>query len=245
MKIDLSGKIALVTGGSRGIGLAIAKALREAGARVAIMARDSERLEAAAAQLGDATLPVAVDVADSYRVAEAVSRVEQELGPIDILVNNAGLTRDGVLVRMGESDWDAVMDTNLKGAFNTIKAVTRGMMKRRSGRVINITSVVGLRGNRGQANYAASKAGLVGLTKSVAKELGSRNVLVNAVAPGFIETDLTRELPKAARESLLQQIPLGKLGSATDVANVVLFLASDLAGYITGQVLAVDGGMAM
>jgi 3-oxoacyl-[acyl-carrier protein] reductase len=186
-----------------------------------------------------------MDVTDSAQVAETIAGVEGELGPIDVLVNNAGVTRDGVLVRMGDEDWETVLDTNLRGAFNTTKAVTRGMMKRRSGRIINITSIVGLTGNRGQANYAASKAGLIGFTKSVAKELASRNVLVNAVAPGFIDTDMTRELPEQAREALLAQIPLGRLGAVEDVAGVVAFLASDLAGYITGQVLVVDGGMVM
>jgi 3-oxoacyl-[acyl-carrier protein] reductase len=165
------------------------------------------------------------------------------MGPIDILVNNAGVTRDGVLVRMSESDWDAVLDVNLKGAFLLMKLVCRGMMKRRWGRIINITSVVGLTGNRGQANYSASKAGLIGLTKSVAKELGSRNVLVNAVAPGFIDTDMTRELPEDAKQLMLQQIALGRFGNPGEVASAVLFLASDLANYITGQVLVVDGGM--
>ena len=171
--------------------------------------------------------------------------IEAELGLIDILVNNAGLTRDGLLARMSVEDWDAVLGVNLKGAFNTMKIVVRGMMKRRWGRIINITSVIGLTGNRGQANYAASKAGLIGLTKSMARELASRNVLVNAIAPGFIQTDLTRELPAAQRKALLAQIPLGRLGSTDDVASTVLFLASDLAGYITGQVLVVDGGMVM
>jgi 3-oxoacyl-[acyl-carrier protein] reductase len=184
-------------------------------------------------------------VASAEQVAQAVEAVEQGLGPIDILVNNAGLTRDGLLARMSGDDWDAVLDANLKGAFLLTKAVTRGMMKRRWGRVINITSVVGLMGNAGQANYAASKAGLIGLTKAVARELASRNVLVNAVAPGFIDTDMTRALTDQQREGLLAQIPLARLGQAADVAGAVLFLASDHADYITGQVLVVDGGMVM
>jgi len=245
VKLDLTGKTALVTGGSRGIGLAIATRLHQAGARVGIVARDGARAAEAAASLGAGATAVAADVADPAQVAAAVDRLEKELGPTDILVNNAGLTRDGVLVRMSDADWDTVLGANLKGAFNTMKVVTRGMMKRRAGRVINITSVVGLTGNRGQANYAASKAGLIGLTKSIAKELGSRNVLVNAVAPGFIDTEMTQGLTAETREALLQQIPLGRLGSGDDVAHAVLFLASDLASYITGQVLVVDGGMVM
>lgn len=184
-----------------------------------------------------------MDVADSAAVSELIETVEQDLGPIDILVNNAGVTRDGLVVRMSETDWDTVLDTNLKAAFNTIKAVTRGMMKRRWGRVINITSIVGLTGNAGQANYAASKAGLIGLTKSVARELASRNILVNAVAPGFVDTDMTSDLSQETRKQLLAQIPLGKPGTAEDIAAAVLFLASDQASYITGQVLVVDGGM--
>lgn len=250
MTIDLRGKVALVTGGSRGIGHAIAGRLYSAGAHVAILGRDEARARAAAEELTHGNgegkrMAVAADVADAAQVEAAVTAVENELGPVEILVNNAGLTRDGVLVRMSDADWTTVLDANLKGAFNTMKLVGRGMMKRRGGRIINITSVVGLTGNRGQANYAASKAGLIGLTKSVAKELASRNVLVNAVAPGFIDTDMTRALPQEARTGLLTQIPLGRLGNPGDVAGAVLFLASDLAGYITGHVLVVDGGMVM
>lgn len=243
--IDLTGKVALVTGGSRGIGLAIVGQLYQAGAHVAIVARDEERARRAAEGLKGKGRAIAVkaDVADSAQVERAVETVERELGPVDILVNNAGFTRDGVLARMSEQDWDAVIDANLKGAFNLMKYVSRGMIRRRSGRIINIASVVGLRGNRGQANYAASKAGLVGLTKAAAKELASRNVLVNAVAPGFIETDLTRDLSPEAREAQLSRIPLGRLGQPSEVAAAVLFLASDLASYITGHVLVVDGGM--
>ena len=243
---DFASKVAVVTGGSRGIGRAIARALAEGGARVALVSRDEERACEAARQLpGEGHAGFAADVADAGGVKQLIESIEATLGPIEILVNNAGVTRDGVLVRMGDADWDDVMNTNLKGAFNTIRAVTRGMMKRRSGRIINITSVVGLIGNRGQANYAASKAGLIGLTKAVAKELASRNVLVNAVAPGFIDTDMTRELPEAVQGALVQAIPLGRLGSRGDIAGVVAFLASDLASYITGQVIVVDGGMVM
>lgn len=243
--INLDGKVALVTGGSRGIGRAIAGALHDQGARVAVLGRDLARAEATAAELGDRAMAVAADVGRADEAAKAVEAVEQQLGPVDILVNNAGLTRDGLLARMSEADWDAVLDANLKGAFLLMKAVTRGMMKRRWGRIINITSVVGLTGNPGQANYAASKAGLIGLTKSIARELASRNVLVNAVAPGFIDTDMTRALTDQQREALQAQIPLGRLGDSEDVAGAVLFLASDLAQYITGQVLVVDGGMVM
>lgn len=243
MNIDLSGRVAMVTGGSRGIGLAVSRLMSEAGAKVAVMARNAERAEEVAHELVGEALAVPADVSDAAQVERATETVEKELGPIDVLVNNAGLTRDGLLVRMSDEDWDVVMDVNLKGTFHVTKAVAKGMIKRRSGRIINITSVVGLAGNRGQANYAASKAGLVGFTKSVARELASRGVLVNAVAPGFIETDLTRDLPQRAREELLREIALGRLGSSEDVAYAVLFLASDLAGYITGQVLVVDGGM--
>ncbi|HKI96136.1 MAG TPA: 3-oxoacyl-[acyl-carrier-protein] reductase [Gemmatimonadales bacterium] len=242
---DLGGHTALVTGGSRGIGRAIAAALHAAGAKVAILGRDEARAQEAASTLGEGALAVACDVADPASAAAAVKAVEDGLGTVDILVNNAGLTRDGLLLRMGEDDWDAVLDTNLKGAFTLTKLVARGMMKRRWGRIVNVTSVVGLTGNAGQANYAASKAGLIGFTKSVAKELASRNILVNAVAPGFIDTDMTRALTDDQRDALQKQIPLGRLGSAEDVARTVLFLASDSADYITGQVLVVDGGMVM
>ncbi|HEX9582570.1 MAG TPA: 3-oxoacyl-[acyl-carrier-protein] reductase [Gemmatimonadales bacterium] len=245
--IDLAGKVALVTGGSRGIGWAVADRLSRAGAAVAIVARDEARARAAAARLPTParSLAVAADMADAAMVEHAVATVERELGPVDVLVNNAGLTRDGLLVRMSDADWDVVLDTNLKGAFLATRLVARGMMKRRGGRIINISSVVGISGNRGQANYAASKAGLIGFSKAVARELASRNVLVNVVAPGFIETDLTKATPEAARTALLAQIPLERLGDVADVAAAVLFLASDLASYITGHVLVVDGGMVM
>jgi 3-oxoacyl-[acyl-carrier protein] reductase len=243
--IDLTGKVALVTGGTRGIGRAIAQALHAAGAKVAITGRDLERAKAAAAELGERTLGLACEMTDAGQIEAAIAATEQGLGPIDILVNNAGLTRDQILLRMSESDWDTVLDANLKGAFLAIRAVTKGMMKRRAGRIVNIASVVGLIGNKGQANYAASKAGLIGLTKSVAKEYASRNILVNCVAPGFIETDMTDALPGEAKATLLQQIALGRLGKPDDVAGAVLYLASDLAAYTTGQVLVVDGGMVM
>jgi 3-oxoacyl-[acyl-carrier protein] reductase len=241
--IDLGGKTAFVTGSSRGIGLGIARALHAAGARVAIVGRDQAKAQAVAAELGERAAAVACDVVQADQVETAIAAAEKALGPIDILVNNAGITRDNILLRLTEADWNAVLDANLKGAFHTTRAAIRGMMKRRSGRIVNITSIVGLTGNKGQANYAASKAGLIGFTKSVAKEYASRGVLANCVAPGFIETDMTAALPEEARATLLQGIALGRLGRPEDVAGAVLFLASDLSGYVTGQVLVVDGGM--
>jgi 3-oxoacyl-[acyl-carrier protein] reductase len=241
--IDLGGKTAFVTGSTRGIGLAIAQALYGAGANVAVVGRDRERARSVASDLGARATGVGCDVAQSDQVEAAIAAAEAALGPIDILVNNAGLTRDNILLRLSDDDWDTVLDTNLKGPFHTTRATIKGMMKRRAGRIINITSIVGLTGNKGQANYAASKAGLIGFTKSIAKEYASRNILANCVAPGFIETDMTGSLPDAARATLLEEIALGRLGRPEDVAGTVLFLASDLAGYITGQVLVVDGGM--
>jgi 3-oxoacyl-[acyl-carrier protein] reductase len=241
--IDLGGKTAFVTGSTRGIGLAIAHALYGVGAKVAVVGRDAERARSVASDLGTRATGVGCDVAQSDQVEAAIAAAEAALGPIDILVNNAGLTRDNILLRLSDDDWDTVLDANLKGAFHTTRATIKGMMKRRAGRIINITSIVGLTGNKGQANYAASKAGLIGFTKSIAKEYASRNILANCVAPGFIETDMTGSLPDAARATLLEEIALGRLGRPEDVAGTVLFLASDLAGYITGQVLVVDGGM--
>ena len=244
--MELNGKVALVTGGSRGIGLAVARELAAAGARVAVVARDEERAVSAAAALpGDGHAGFSADVADPGAVNALFKLVEGQIGEVEVLVNNAGITRDNVLMRLRDEDWQAVIDTNLRGAFNTIRAASRGMMKRRSGRIINVASVVGLTGNRGQANYAASKAGLLGLTKSVAKELGSRGILVNAVAPGYIETDMTADLGDAPREALAAQIALGRLGTPEDIAPVVRFLAGPGGSYITGQVLVVDGGMVM
>jgi 3-oxoacyl-[acyl-carrier protein] reductase len=241
--LDLSATVAFVTGSTRGIGLAIARALHAAGAKVAIVGRDAERAGAVAAELGGRATGVACDVARGDQVEAAVTAAEQALGPITLLVNNAGLTRDNILLRLTDDDWDAVLDANLKGAFHTTRAVIKGMMKRRAGRIVNVSSIVGLTGNKGQANYAASKAGLIGFTKSVAKEYASRGILVNCIAPGFIETDMTAALPEAAKATLLEGIALGRLGRPEDVAGAVLFLASDLAGYITGQVLVVDGGL--
>jgi len=244
--VELNGTVALVTGGSRGIGKAIAEALAEGGARVAVVGRNADRAREAAASLpGEGHAGFGADVADPAAVSDLVGTVEKDVGPIAVLVNNAGVTRDNLLMRLKDDEWDDVMDTNLRGAFHTMRAVSRGMMKRRAGRIINITSVIGIIGNKGQANYAASKAGLIGLTKSAAKELGSRGVLVNAVAPGYIETDMTAGLPDDAREALQSQIPLERLGRPEDIAPVVRFLAGPGAGYITGQVLPVDGGMVM
>ena len=241
--IDLSGQVAFVTGSTRGIGRAIATTLHQAGAAVAIVGRKADQAAAVAAELGDRAAGVGCEISDRSQVEAAIAEAENRLGPISILVNNAGLTRDNLLLRLSDDDWDQVLDANLKGAFLTTRAVIRGMMKRRAGRIINVASVVGLTGNKGQANYAASKAGLIGFTKSVAKEYASRGVLANCIAPGFIETDMTAALPEDVRGALLSQIALGRLGHPADVAGAVLFLASDLARYVTGQVLVVDGGM--
>jgi 3-oxoacyl-[acyl-carrier protein] reductase len=245
LAMDLTGRTALVTGSTRGIGHAIASSLAACGARVAVVGRDRDKAAGVAAELGAGHAGFGCDVSDPAQVVRLVEEAEAGLGQVDILVNNAGLTRDNILFRIKDDDWDAVLNANLRGAFVAIRAASRGMMKRRWGRIINIASVVGLTGNKGQANYSASKAGLIGLTKSVAKELGSRNILVNAVAPGFIETDMTAAMTPEARAGLSQQIPLERLGSPQDVASAVTFLASEHASYMTGQVLVVDGGMVM
>jgi 3-oxoacyl-[acyl-carrier protein] reductase len=234
----------VVTGGARGIGFAVAEALAQAGAKIALVDIDEDDTRDAAGSLpGDGHVGFRGDVTDAGGTAAVLKEIEAELGPVDVLVNNAGITRDGLVVLMKEQDWDDVIQTNLKGAFNCIKAVTRPMMKQRYGRIINITSVVGVMGNPGQANYAASKAGIIGLTKSVAKELASRNITVNAVAPGFVETDMTADLPEKAKEAMLAMIPLGRAGTPEEVAGLTEFLASDTAAYITGQVVHVSGGM--
>jgi 3-oxoacyl-[acyl-carrier protein] reductase len=255
MKIDLTGKNALITGSTRGIGRAIAETFIACGARVAIVGRDQAKAEEVAALLGAAAggaegASVAAqgfgcDIADPIAVAKLVQDVEAAFGSVDILVNNAGITKDSLMLRMKDEDWDAVLETNLRSAFVAIRTVQRGMMKKRWGRIINIASVVGIIGNKGQANYAASKAGLIGLSKSVAKELASRNILCNVIAPGFIRTDMTDAMSEEAVKALSAQIPLERFGAPADIAAAAAFLASDLASYVTGQVLTVDGGMVM
>jgi len=245
VKIDLTGKVALVTGSTRGIGRAIATRLLECGAKVAIVGRDLAKAEAVAKELGDNAKGFACEISVSAEVTALVENVEKAFGQLDILVNNAGITKDNLMLRMKDEDWNAVLETNLRSAFIAIRTAQRGMMKRRWGRIINIASVVGRIGNAGQANYAASKAGLIGLSKSVAKELASRNILCNVVAPGFIKTDMTDAMTPEAVKALSANIPLDRFGTPEDIAGVVAFLASDHSGYITGQVLTVDGGMVM
>jgi 3-oxoacyl-[acyl-carrier protein] reductase len=245
MKIDLTGRTALVTGSTRGIGKAIAESLASSGARVAVVGRDAARAREVASAMSPEARGYACDIAEPASIVSLVEEVEREMGAVDILVNNAGINRDNVLFRIKDDDWDAVIDAILRGAFVALRAASRGLMKRRWGRIVTIASVVGVVGNKGQANYAASKAGLIGLTKTVAKELASRNVLANVVAPGFIETDMTAAMSDDAKKTLFAQIPLERLGQPADVASLVTFLASDLAGYITGQVFIVDGGMVM
>ena len=243
---DLSGKIALVTGASRGIGAAIADTLAQAGATVIGTATS----ESGAAAIGERLAQWggqgrALNAAEEGSIENLIAAVEKEFGKLDILVNNAGITRDNLLMRMKEEEWDEIMQVNLKSVFRASKAVLRGMMKQRSGRVINITSVVGAMGNAGQANYAAAKAGLIGFSKSMAREVGSRGITVNCVAPGFIDTDMTRSLPEESRKTFEAQTSLGRFGEPQDIADAVLFLASDQAKYITGQTLHVNGGMLM
>ncbi|MBX3175646.1 MAG: 3-oxoacyl-[acyl-carrier-protein] reductase [Gemmatimonadaceae bacterium] len=245
MQISLKDKVALVTGSTRGIGRAIAESLAQCGAKLAIVGRDQAKADAVAAEIGPEHKGFACDIGDPAQVSALVEAVEKHFGQLDILVNNAGITKDNLILRMKDEDWNAVLETNLRSAFIAIRSAQRGMMKRRFGRIINIASVVGLIGNPGQANYAASKAGLIGLSKSVAKELASRNILCNVVAPGFIKTDMTDAMTPEAVKALQDQIPLQRFGSVQDVAGAVAFLASDYASYITGQVLTVDGGMVM
>ena len=244
----LSGKVAIVTGASRGIGRAIALALASQGAKVVASARNAEALAELIAKIksqgGDA-LAVVGDVAVEDDANNLVKKAVEAYGQVDVFINNAGITRDGLLLRMKNADWDAVLDTNLKGAFLCTRAVAKVMSKQRSGRIINISSVVGEMGNAGQANYCASKAGLLGLTKSVARELARRNVTVNAITPGFITTEMTEDMTEKAQETMTEKIPLGRPGSVEDVANAVIFLASEQSAYITGQVLGVNGGMYM
>lgn len=239
------GMTALVTGGSRGIGFAVAKRLIAEGAKVALVSTKLEGAVAAAAQLGDKAKGYACDVSNYDDVQALVAAVLADFGKLDILVNNAGITRDDLLMRMSEEEWDRVLAVNLKGSFNTCKAVMRPMMKARFGRIINISSVVGLCGNPGQTNYAAAKAGLLGFTKSLAREIASRNITVNAVAPGLVETDMSGALPEEARNAFIQQVPLARAGKPEDIAGAVAFLAGPDASYITGHVICVDGGMCM
>lgn len=244
----LDNQVAVVTGAGRGIGRAIALRFAAEGADVVCVSRTAENSEKVAGEvrgLGRKAWALAVDVANAEAVTQAAEKILAEAGKVDILVNNAGVTRDGLLMRMSEADWDTVLNTNLKGAFLFTKAFTRGFLKQRSGRIINVASVIGLIGNAGQANYAASKAALIGFTKSVAREFATRGVTVNAIAPGFIETDMTSALNAEIRATILKQVPLGHFGQTEDIAHAAAFLASPESGYITGQVLTVDGGMVM
>jgi 3-oxoacyl-[acyl-carrier protein] reductase len=248
MMSALANQVAVITGAGRGIGRAIALKFADAGADVVCVSRTAENSEKVAGEvrtLGRRAWAHAVDVADAAAVASASEKILADAGRVDVLVNNAGITRDGLLMRMSEEDWDAVLNTNLKGAFSFTKAFSRAFLKQRSGRIINVTSVIGLIGNAGQCNYAASKAALIGFTKSIARELASRGITCNALAPGFIETDMTGALSPEMRTEVLQKIPLNCLGRPEDIAEAALFLASPSARYITGQVLTVDGGMVM
>lgn len=244
---DLKGQVALVTGASRGIGRAAAKALARAGAAVAInYQRSREAAEVLAESLcedGAEAVAVAADVTDAGQVKAMVEQVQGSLGPVTVLVNNAGITRDGLLVRLSDDDLDEVLSVNLRGAFLASRAVARGMMKAKGGSIINVSSVIGRRGNAGQSNYAAAKAGLIGMTKSLARELGPRGVRVNAVAPGYVETDMTAQLPENMKEEILKNTPLGRLATPEDVASAIVFLASPASSYITGAVIAIDGGL--
>jgi 3-oxoacyl-[acyl-carrier protein] reductase len=247
--LPFANKVALVTGSARGIGRAIAETLASRGASVIIADLRTElaavTAQEIAASTGQRTLAIAVDVVDSASVKVMVDRALAEFGRLDILVNNAGVTRDNLIMRMEEADWDLVLNINLKGAFNCSKAVVRTMMKQHYGRIVNIASVSGLAGQAGQANYSASKAGLIGMTKALARELGSRQITVNAVAPGFVPTDLTKDLPAELKDGMMKMIPLGRWGTVQEIAAAVAFLASDEAAYITGHILSVDGGMVM
>jgi len=246
--MQLKDKVALVTGGARGIGKAIAMALARAGADIAVADVNLEEAQKTAAEiegLGRRSMAISVDVTDYALVEEAVNKILDKFSKLDILINNAGITKDNLLLRMGQQEWDAVLNVNLKGSFNCLKAVSRPMVKQRSGKIVNIASIIGIIGNPGQANYSASKAGLIALTKTAAKELASRNINVNAIAPGFIQTDMTAKLSAELQQKMKEAIPLDKFGTPDDVAAACLFLASEDSAYITGQTIVVDGGMVM
>lgn len=246
--MQLKDKVALVTGGARGIGKAIAMALARAGADIAVADVNLEEAQKTAAEiegLGRKSMAISVDVTDYAKVEEAVNKILDKFSKLDILINNAGITKDNLLLRMGQQEWDAVLNVNLKGSFNCLKAVSRPMVKQRSGKIVNIASIIGIIGNPGQANYSASKAGLIALTKTAAKELASRNINVNAIAPGFIQTDMTAKLSAELQQKMKEAIPLDKFGTPDDVAAACLFLASEDSAYITGQTIVVDGGMVM
>ena len=242
---DLSDKVAIITGASQGIGRTMATVMSESGADVICVARSEDKIKELSSEIenkGGRAIPIACDVGDGDAFSNTIKSVVDQFGKLDILINNAGITRDALLMRMNESQWDEVIQTNLKGAFFGMKAAIRPMMKNKFGRIINITSIVGLTGNPGQANYAASKAGLIGMTQSIAKEVGSRGITVNCIAPGWIDTEMTEELPKDSKRDLLDRIPIGKIGKPENIAHAAVFLASDEASYITGQTITVDGG---
>lgn len=243
--MDFTNKVVVITGSARGIGRKIAERFASIGASVVVSDLDQSAVTAVAKEIGGSTIGVEANVLDADAIDNLLATAVSEFGRLDVVVNNAGITRDTLMIRMAEKDWDMVLDINLKGAFLVSKAAARIMMKQRSGRIINISSVVGLTGNAGQTNYAASKAGLIGFTKSAARELAGRGITVNAVAPGFIDTDMTKELSAAAKEEFLKNIAMGRLGSTDDIASAIIFFASDDASYVTGQVLAVDGGLTM
>lgn len=242
---DLNNKVAIITGASQGIGRTIALVFAKSGANVICIARSESKIKKLCLEItdqGGQASPIACDVGDGDAYANAIKSVANEYGKLDILINNAGITRDALLMRMNDTQWDEVLNTNLKGAFHGIKSAIRPMMKNKYGRIINITSIVGLTGNPGQANYAASKAGLIGMTQSIAKEVGTRGITVNCIAPGWIDTEMTVDLPEDSKKDLLDRIPIGKIGKPEDIAHAAVFLASDEASYITGQTITVDGG---